>query len=516
MAYDHTLPFAYMAGDPVAHLSFVQDMREFLREQMACHSEEEFFDWLNSQDDEDREHALALICEPAFTLNDHQIIPNVSAQAYHVEQQGKVRSFTEWAAQPKKQLFDKSGKPQKWRKIFMRMGRGAGKTHAASTNVHDFARYLYPGLTGMLVGPTTKDVREVMIEGESGLLKTAPADFMPEYQPGYARVVWPNGSRAIIYTADDPESIRGPSLYWAWGDELAKWRDERSLKNLNRTLRNKHPAGNRMILTTSPLSSQKWVRDIEKQHDTITIVASSFDNRVGLDEGAIEDWEREIEAGGRAAREEYFAEWQNDSEKLWTLDELEGLVQDKKNQIALNDMCEKMDFRILTIDPGGKTDETGIILLGPQGKKKWVLGDFSLEAGHTKARWLDKVEQIANEYMQGGDYILVETNVHQGADEDIRSRCPTMRVEPIHQNQHTGSKIARAQTAQVQYDAGSVVHFRYMPQLHTQMDEFYEVVDDKKRSPDRVDALANGMKWLAERKRPSILVWNVGPTRFDF
>ncbi|OJY60936.1 MAG: hypothetical protein BGP16_00925 [Sphingobium sp. 66-54] len=500
--------------NPVEHLAYIQDMRAFLREQMASLSEGEFWDWLNSQDDDDRDFAVNLMSEPAFSLNDHQIMPGATAHTYHVDPQERIFSYADWRRQPREMVIDKDGRPVVWRKWFLRMGRGAGKTHAGSANVHDFARYLYPGQTGMLVGPNYKDVREVMIEGPSGLIATAPPDFVPVYKPMYSRVEWPNGSRAVIYTADDPQSIRGPSMYWAWADELAKWKSEQSFKNLNRTLRNKHPAGNRMIVTTSPISSQKWVRDIESHPNTITTVASSFDNTEGLDESALADWLREVESGAKAAREEYYAEWQDESDKLWTLSELEALVQDRKATTSLNDMCEKMDNRLLTIDPGGKRDETGMVLLGKQNARKWVLGDFSMPG--TKAKWLAEVARVYKDYMKPGDRILVEVNVHRDADEDIRAVCPGAYVVPIHQNQHTGGKEARAQRAQLLYDNNEVDHFRDMPRLHEQMDRFYEVVASKNESPDRVDALVNGLNWYQDNKTRSYEVWSVPRPMFKY
>jgi phage terminase large subunit-like protein len=502
------------AFDPVATLEYIQQLRAFLRDQLASHTQEEFFIWLDAQEPEDKVLVHRLMSEPAFTLSDHQLLPIVTEQSYQVHPQERILSFQQWREQPRVSMFDKHGKPVVWRKTFMRMGRGSGKTHAGSANCHDFARYLYPGLTGMLVGPDHKHVREVMIEGSSGLLSTAPPDFVPVYKPMYSRVEWPNGSRAIIYTSDDPEAIRGPSMYWAWGDELAKWKDERSYKNLNRTLRNKHPAGNRMILTTSPISSQKWVREIEAQPDTITIVASSFDNTEGLDATALADWEREVETGSKTAREEYYAEWQDEQDKLWTVQELDLLVHDKRQAITLKDIIAKMDSLLLTIDPGGKRDYTGIILLGRQGDRYWVLADWSMLG--PKSKWLAVVAGIRKDYMRDGDRILVETNVHNDADEDIRAVCPGVYVEAKHQSSHTGSKEARAQRAQLLYEDNKVVHFRVLPELHQQMENFYEVVAAKNQSPDRVDALVNGLNWYQDNKKRSFEGWTVGPSKFNY
>ncbi|MEV4934136.1 terminase large subunit domain-containing protein [Sphingobium sp. LSP13-1-1.1] len=470
-------------------LSEYQDLIDFLHDQTLTLGIDRYWEWVNTLPDEDREQVIATMTDPAFALQPHQFMPR---------------------------LDDLTEAGLMWRYWFLRMGRGAGKTHAASTNVNLLARYVYPGLDGMLIGPTSQHVRAVMIEGESGILNTAPADFKPRYYSGTATVVWPNGSKALIYTSDDPQSIRGPSLYWAWGDELAKWKSEESFKNLDSTLRNRHPCGNRMILTTSPISSQKWVRAIEAKPETITSVATSFSNTLGLDERALQTWQRDVDQGSQRSREEYLGEWIEETDKLWTVDELDLLVQDRKGTTTLSDIIAQMDSLLLSIDPGGKRDLTGIILIGKRGDRYWILADFTNKAPERKAQWLARVAEIKREYMRDGDRILVETNVHQDADQDIQAVCPGVYVEPKQQNQHTGGKIARAQRAQLLYEDKQVVHFRSMPDLHQQMDAFYEVEASKNESPDRVDALVNGLNWYQDNKKRSFELWSVNAPVFHY
>ncbi|MBN9009195.1 MAG: DNA-packaging protein [Rhizobiales bacterium] len=116
-----------------------------------------------------------------------------------------------------------------WLVWLMLGGRGAGKTRAGAEWVRGQAlgRWPFAGAPVgriALVGETFADVREVMIEGVSGLLSIHERQERPEWQPSRRRVVWPNGSVAHAFSSEDPESLRGPQFAAAWADELAKWR----------------------------------------------------------------------------------------------------------------------------------------------------------------------------------------------------------------------------------------------------------------------------------------------------
>ncbi len=104
-------------------------------------------------------------------------------------------------------------------------GRGAGKTRAGAEWVRRLATAAEkPAGPIALVGETFADVREVMIEGVSGLLRIHPSWHRPEWQRTRRRLVWPNGAVAQAFSAEDPEALRGPQFAAAWSDELAKWR----------------------------------------------------------------------------------------------------------------------------------------------------------------------------------------------------------------------------------------------------------------------------------------------------
>ena len=111
------------------------------------------------------------------------------------------------------------------------MGRGAGKTRAAAEWVrHQVESGAARRLA--LVGATARDVRDTMVEGQSGILAISPPWFRPRYEPSKCRLTWPNGARATTFSADEPERLRGPEHDGAWLDELAAWRYPAAMSNL--------------------------------------------------------------------------------------------------------------------------------------------------------------------------------------------------------------------------------------------------------------------------------------------
>ena len=99
-------------------------------------------------------------------------------------------------------------------------GRGAGKTRTGASWVIEKAKSR-PGVRIHLVGRTAGDVRDVMISGDSGILSLSSPGFMPNYHPTVRRIVWPNGSQALTFSAEEPDQLRGPQAMYTWVDELA-------------------------------------------------------------------------------------------------------------------------------------------------------------------------------------------------------------------------------------------------------------------------------------------------------
>jgi phage terminase large subunit-like protein len=104
--------------------------------------------------------------------------------------------------------------------VLMLAGRGAGKTRVGASWCHEKARQM-PGSIGHLVGRTVADVRDVMIQGDSGILATSAPSFTPDYKPSLRSLIWPNGSHALTFSSEEPSQLRGPQSHWTWVDEMA-------------------------------------------------------------------------------------------------------------------------------------------------------------------------------------------------------------------------------------------------------------------------------------------------------
>src|SRR3954471_10300880 len=105
----------------------------------------------------------------------------------------------------------------------MMAGRGSGKTRTGTEWAHEKAITM-PGSRGLLVARTAADTRDVLVEGESGLLHVGRPKDRPNYEPFKRRVTWPNGSQASLFTAEEPDVLRGPQGHWSLCDEIATWR----------------------------------------------------------------------------------------------------------------------------------------------------------------------------------------------------------------------------------------------------------------------------------------------------
>ncbi|MGB6177047.1 MAG: terminase family protein [Methylocella sp.] len=116
-----------------------------------------------------------------------------------------------------------------WWTVFLHMaGRGSGTTRAGAEWVHELEAFGRAGRIA-LVAPTAADARDVMVQGESGILETAPDYARPDYEPSKRKVTWPSGAVAMLFSVEEPERLRGPQHDAAWCDELAAWQNMQSV-----------------------------------------------------------------------------------------------------------------------------------------------------------------------------------------------------------------------------------------------------------------------------------------------
>lgn len=395
-----------------------------------------------------------------------------------------------------------------WRTWVVMGGRGAGKTRAGAEWVRaqvEGARAADPGRARRvaLVGETIDQAREVMVFGESGILACSPPDRKPVWEATRKRLVWPNGAVAELYSAFDPDSLRGPQFDAAWVDELAKWKKAKeSWDMLQFALRlGEHP---QQVVTTTP-RNVGVLKAILKNPSTVLTQAPTEANRAYLAASFLEEV-RARYAGTRTAREELDGVLLEDAEgALWSTARLDA---------GRKAAPEGLSRIVVAVDPPvtghAGSDECGIVVAGvvaegpPTDWRAYVLEDASVRAA-SPADWaraaiaaMDRhgADRLVAEVNQGGD--LVETVVRQ-----IDPLVPFRAVRAAR------GKTARAEPVAALYDQGRVHHVRGFDALEDQMCRMTVAGYEGQGSPDRVDALVWALTDLmvepaAKWRRPQV------------
>ncbi|MCF6315988.1 MAG: terminase family protein [Marinosulfonomonas sp.] len=395
-----------------------------------------------------------------------------------------------------------------WRTWVIMGGRGAGKTRAGAEWVRSEVEGSRPKDIGRsrrvaLVGETIEQAREVMVFGESGILACSPPDRRPEWQATRKRLVWPNGAVAQVFSAHDPESLRGPQFDAAWVDELAKWKKaQEAWDMLQFGLRlGDNP---RQCVTTTP-KNVSVLKAILANSTTVVTTAPTEANRAYLAASFLEEV-RARYAGTRLGRQELDGVLLEDAEgALWTSAILEDLRLEEAGDLSRI---------VVAIDPpvtGHKgSDECGIVVVGancegnPTDWHAVVLKDASVSAA-SPAAWARVAIAMMHEY--GADRLVAEVN--QGGDmveSVIRQIDPLVPYRSVRASK---GKIARAEPVAALYEQGRVRHLRGLGELEDQMCRMTTRGYEGKGSPDRVDALVWALHELmiepaAKWRRPRV------------
>lgn len=389
------------------------------------------------------------------------------------------------------------GMGDRYRVWFFRAGRGAGKTRAGAEAVR---RQIEVVERIALIAPTAADVRDVLIEGDSGIMSVFPFNERPEYEPSKRRITFANGARAYAYSAEEPERLRGPQHGFAWMDEPASMpRGEETMSNLLLGLR---LGTSPWLMVTGTPKPLPWLRALASRPDTISTTGSTYENASNLAPGFIDDVLARYE-GTRLGRQELYAEWLEDVEgALWTekmidrtrlagfepqnpLKAINAYLADK-GKPAIND---RRAWRIVVaVDPPGETAECGIVVgMAPVQGRAGIDRAVILEDASTAGRpeeWGAKVANTARKW--NAERVVVESN--QGGDmvrATIHAVDPNLRVDKITAKV---SKGARAEPISALYERGLVHHAGFFPMLEVQMTSF---VPGEGKSPDRMDALVH-------------------------
>lgn len=376
-----------------------------------------------------------------------------------------------------------------WRVWLVMAGRGFGKTRCGAEWVNEIAEN-DPEARIALVAAHLGEARAVMVEGESGLLSVGAPWRRPVFEPSLRRLTWPNGAQATLYSAAEPEALRGPQHSHAWCDEVAKWdnasaRAVASWDNLLMGLRlGRDP---RVVATTTPRSVPLVMRLLaESERGEVAVTrGSTFDNAANLPARFL-DTMRGSFGQSLLGRQEIDGELIAEIEgALWSRALLETCREDHAPE------CSRPKYAriVVGVDPpaseGG--DACGIVVvgLGADGMAH-VLADASVEKAGPE-RWARAVAGAAEAWQ--ADRVVAEAN--QGGamvGSVLRAAQLSLPLRLVHASR---GKVARAEPVAALYEAGRVRHAGLFPELEDEMCGLIAggSYQGPGRSPDRADAL---------------------------
>jgi len=392
--------------------------------------------------------------------------------------------------------------PGDWSTWLILSGRGWGKSRTGAEWVrHQVESGACKRLA--LVARTAADARDVMVEGDSGILKISPPWNRPHYEPSKRRLTWPNGAIATTFSADEPNALRGPQYDGAWADELAAWKYDRDAwDQLQFGLRlGRDP---RVIVTTTPRPTP-LVKELlaEAQASRSFTVGSTYENAGNLAPRFLKKLLDKY-AGTRLGRQEIEGAVLDDAPgALWKRAWIEATrrrawIEETKT----GDRLPSFRRVVVAVDPAVSTDgasaETGIVVvgLGVDGLG-YVLDDLSGQ--HGPSEWADRVfsafdtwkaDKVIGEVNNGGN--LVEANLLAAARAKKRSPLP---YKAVHASR---GKATRADPIVTLYEQGKVCHHGAFPHLEDQLCTWDPAAGE--RSPDRLDALVWGCTELLVRR----------------
>nr|WP_228765964.1 terminase family protein [Sphingopyxis solisilvae] len=378
-----------------------------------------------------------------------------------------------------------------WHVWLLLAGRGFGKTRTGAEWVRGFAEAT-PGTRIALVAASLHEARQVMVEGESGLLAIAPEARRPDYESSLRRLTWPNGAVATLYSAAEPDSLRGPEHQAAWCDEIAKWpQGEAAWDNLMLTMR--IGAQPQVVATTTP-RGVPLVRRLMKEKGVAVTRGTTASNRLNLSPR----WQATMAAiygGTRLGRQELDGELLEDVEgALWTRELIERCRVDA-------DRVGKLARVVIGVDPpaSARGDACGIVVaaLLRDGRlavvedasvKRAAPGVWAQAVAAAAARW--SAERVVAESNMGGEMVA----------ETLAQADSTLPVRAVHASV---GKARRAEPVALAYERGRVVHAGAFVELEDQLCglQIGGGYAGPGRSPDRADACVWALAALLEGVR---------------
>jgi len=370
--------------------------------------------------------------------------------------------------------------PGDWWQIWLLLaGRGFGKTRTLAEWVCEQALF---GLASRiaLVAATAADARDVLVEGESGILAVAPPWFRPIYEPSKRRLTWPNGAIGTTFSAEEPERLRGPQHDAAVCDELGSWSRPETWDMLQFGLRlGRNP---RCLVATTPRPT-KLIRELlaREGRDVVVTRGSTYENRANLASGFFDQVIRKYE-GTRLGRQELNAELLEDTPgALWS----HGVI-DAARQAAAPHLVRI----VVAVDPaassGEDADETGIVVVGKDHQAHgYVLADIS--GRYQPIEWA-KIAITAYRTYHADRIVAEVNNGGEMVGNTLRMVDPNIPFTAVRASR---GKVTRAEPVSALYEQGRMHHIGTFVQLEDQMTNFTSDFDRQSAgySPDRVDAL---------------------------
>lgn len=353
-------------------------------------------------------------------------------------------------------------------------GEGMIPTHNTRT-ISEWVRHKaeqMPGSRGALVARTAADARDVIVNGESGILEVSPPEVRPEYEPSKRLLTWPNGTTALLFSSEAPDQLRGPQFHWSVADELAAWKwlpDDSGLNAWdNLRLATRLGTNPQIFAGTTPKRTpfmRQLLKAAEEEEHVLLLRGRTSDNAGNLARSYL-DTIYGLYDGTALARQELDGEMLDDLEgALWSEADIEPY--------RITDLPSiKRPLVVIGVDPTVSEkpgDETGIVVVAADGairelhdRHAYVLEDVTLQA--PPSIWAQVVADTARRW---GAPVVAETNQGGALIKSVLTGVdPSIRILTVHSRY---GKALRAEPVTLAYQQGRAHHVGYFPELESQM-----------------------------------------------
>lgn len=373
-----------------------------------------------------------------------------------------------------------------WTTWYLNAGRGFGKTRTGAETTRKWTKhYKYVNL----IGATAADARDIMVEGESGIMAICPRHERPIYIPSKTQLVWPNGAKSLIFTADEPERLRGKQHMKVWADEVGSWRYRDAWDQMVMGLR---LGDNPQTVVTSTPRPTDLVKEILSDPTTLVTNGTTYDNQANLAASFFSRIIKKYE-GTRLGRQELNAELLKDNPgALWNHERIDEL------RLSRGVVPASLSRIVVGVDPAvtsnEDSDETGIVVAARDMRDEphfYIFSDDSMTMA-SPDQWAQRVVESYKSF--GADRIIGEVN--NGGDlveSVIRSKMPLVSYQAVRASR---GKAVRAEPIAALYEQGRVHHVGTFAKLEDQMCDWDPALSEK--SPDRVDALVWALTALTD------------------